>query len=124
MQTNVVGTHTPLECALKLIPLMIVNAIFGEKLPIYGDDGNIRDWLFMEDHCAGIALVLKRGHLGETDKLTRELGFPAETRLADGLRRTVEWYFDNERWWRAIQGGAYRDWMKLQYGAALTGSAA
>jgi dTDP-glucose 4,6-dehydratase len=56
------------------------------------------------------------------DKLARELGFRAETTLADGLRRTVEWYFDNERWWRAIQTGAYRDWIRLQYGAALTGS--
>jgi dTDP-D-glucose 4,6-dehydratase len=152
--------------------------------------GNIRDWLFVEDHCAGIALVLTRGRLGETynigggaemanidliglvcdqidrrfaadkslaarflrcpaagggstrdlitfvkdrpghdrryaicaDKLARELGFCAETTLADGLLRTVDWYLDNEQWWRAIQTGAYRDWMKLQYGAALTGS--
>jgi dTDP-glucose 4,6-dehydratase len=45
---------------------MIVNAIAGKKLPIYGDGGNIRDWLFVEDHCAGIALVLRRGRLGET----------------------------------------------------------
>ena len=56
------------------------------------------------------------------DKLGRELEFRAETALADGLRRTVDWYLDNERWWRAIQTGAYRDWMKLQYGAASTGS--
>jgi dTDP-glucose 4,6-dehydratase len=58
------------------------------------------------------------------DKLTRDLGFRAETMLADGLRRTVDWYLDNEHWWRAIQTGEYRDWMKLQYGAALTGSSA
>jgi dTDP-glucose 4,6-dehydratase len=171
---------------------MIVNAIAGEKLPIYGDGGNIRDWLFVEDHCAGISHVLKRGELGATynigggaqmanidliglvcqeldrrfaadkslagrfprcpaaggastrelitfvkdrpghdrryaicaDKLAHELGFRAETLLADGLRRTIDWYLDNEGWWRAIQTGAYRDWMKLQYGAALTGSEA
>ena len=56
------------------------------------------------------------------DKLARELDFRAETTLADGLCRTVDWYLNNECWWRAIQTGAYRDWMKLQYGAALTGS--
>jgi dTDP-glucose 4,6-dehydratase len=56
------------------------------------------------------------------DKLAHELGFRAATALTDGLRRTVNWYLNNERWWRAIQSGAYRDWMKLQYGAALTGS--
>jgi dTDP-glucose 4,6-dehydratase len=156
-------------------------------LPIYGDGGNIRDWLFVEDHCAGLALVLMRGRLGETyniggsaeitnidlvgllcdeidrrfaadktlvarfphcpaskggstrelitfvkdrpghdrryatcaDKLKRELGFRAGTTLEDGLRRTVQWYLESELWWRAIQTGAYRDWMKLQYGAAL-----
>src|SRR5262249_44518147 len=188
--TNCSNNYGPYQFPEKLIPLMIVNAINGEKLPIYGDGGNIRDWLFVEDHCAGIALVLKRGRLGETyniggavemtnidlisllcdeidrrfaadkslaarfprcpaadggstrelitfvqdrpghdrryaicaDKLARELGFHAETTLADGLRRTVEWYFNNERWWRAVQTGAYRDWIKLQYGAALTGS--
>jgi dTDP-glucose 4,6-dehydratase len=150
---------------------MIVNAIAGEKLPIYGDGGNIRDWLFVEDHCAGIALVVMRVRPGETynigggaemanidligllcdevdrrfaadkslarrfsrcpaasggstrelitfvkdrpghdrryaicaDKLARELGFHAQTSPIDGLRRTVDWYLDNERWWRAIQ---------------------
>jgi dTDP-glucose 4,6-dehydratase len=188
--TNCSNNYGPYQFPEKLIPLMIVNAIAGEKLPIYGDGSNIRDWLFVEDHCAGIALVLMRGHLGETynigggaemanidligllcdeldrrfaadkslgarfprcpaagggsarelitsvkdrpghdrryaicaDKLARELDFRAKTALADGLRRTVDWYLDNERWWRAVQTGAYRDWVKLQYGAALTGS--
>ena len=188
--TNCSNNYGPYQFPEKLIPLMIVNAIAGDKLPIYGDGGNVRDWLFVEDHCAGIALVLMRGRLGETynigggaemanidlvghlcdqidrrfaadkslatrfprcpaasgsstrelttfvkdrpghdrryaicaDKISRELGFRAETALIDGLRRTVDWYLDNERWWRAIQTGAYRDWMKLQYGSALTGS--
>jgi dTDP-glucose 4,6-dehydratase len=185
--TNCSNNYGPYQFPEKLIPLMIVNAIAGEKLPIYGDGGNIRDWLFVEDHCAGIALVLQRGRLGETyniggtaemanidlvgvlcdeidrcfasekalasrfptcpaahggstrelmtfvkdrpghdrryaicaDKVARELGFQAQTPLAVGLRRTVDWYLTNESWWRAIQTGAYRDWMKLQYGAVL-----
>jgi dTDP-glucose 4,6-dehydratase len=188
--TNCSNNYGPYQFPEKLIPLMIVNAICGEKLPIYGDGGNIRDWLYVEDHCAGIALVLEQGRLGETynigggtemanidlvgvlcdeidrcfatdkaltarfpgcpaasggstrelitfvkdrpghdrryaicaDKLARELNFRAGTPSKDGLRRTVDWYLNNERWWRAVQTGAYRDWMKLQYGAALTGS--
>jgi dTDP-glucose 4,6-dehydratase len=188
--TNCSNNYGSYQFPEKLIPLTIVNAISGDKLPIYGDGGNIRDWLFVEDHCAGIALVLMRGRLGATyiiggsaeianidlvgllcdeidrrfavdknlaarfprcpaargastrelitfvkdrpghdrryancaDKIALELGFRAETTLAAGLRRTVDWYLQNERWWRAIQTGAYRDWMKLQYGTALMGS--
>ena len=188
--TNCSNNYGPYQFPEKLIPLVIVNAIAGEKLPIYGDGRNIRDWLYVEDHCAGIAQVLLRGRLGETyniggdaemanvdlvrhlcdeidrrfaedkalalrfprcpagnggstrelmtfvkdrpghdrryaicaDKLTRELGLHARTRLGDGLRRTINWYLANKDWWRAIQTGAYRDWMKLQYGAVLTGS--
>jgi dTDP-glucose 4,6-dehydratase len=190
--TNCSNNYGPYQFPEKLIPLMIVNAIAGEKLPIYGDGLNIRDWLYVEDHCAGIALVLQRGRLGDTynvggggemanidlvqllcdeidrrfagdktiaarfprcpaanggstrelmtfvkdrpghdrryairaDKLARELGFRAETSFVDGLGRTVDWYLGNEHWWRAVQTGAYRDWMKLQYGAVLTGSTA
>jgi len=190
--TNCSNNYGPYQFPEKLIPLIIVNAIAGEKLPIYGDGGNIRDWLYVEDHCAGIAQVLQRGRLGETyniggegemanidlvrllcgeidrrfaedktlaarfprcpaakgrstrelmtfvkdraghdrryatcaDKLAVELGYRAETKLSDGLRRTVDWYLANEHWWRAVQTGAYRDWMKLQYGAALTETSA
>ena len=50
----------------KLIPLMIVNALTGQSLPIYGDGSNIRDWLYVEDHCRGIDLVLNKGKIGET----------------------------------------------------------
>ena len=185
--TNCSNNYGPYQFPEKLIPLMIVNAISGEKLPIYGDGGNIRDWLYVEDHCAGIALVLERGRLGETynigggaemanidligilcdeidrrlaadkalakrfprcpaargggtrelitfvkdrpghdrryatcaDKLAGELGFRATTPLTEGLCRTIDWYLSNERWWRAIQTGAYRDWVDLQYGVAL-----
>jgi dTDP-glucose 4,6-dehydratase len=155
-------------------------------LPIYGDGGNVRDWLYVEDHCAAIALVLGEGRLGETynvggdaqmpnielvgllcdeidrrfaaneklaarfpdcpaakgkrtrdlmsfvkdrlghdrryaicaDKLSHELGFRAGTTLTDGLARTVDWYLGNEAWWRRIQSGAHRDWIKLHYGVA------
>jgi len=188
--TNCSNNYGPYQFPEKLIPLMIVNALTGAKLPIYGDGGNIRDWLYVEDHCAAIALVLQRGRLGETynvgggrqmrnieligllcdtidrrfaedrglvarfpdcpaangertralmtfvkdrpghdrryaicaDKLAQEVGFDAATSLADGLARTIDWYLANETWWRRIQSGAHRDWIKLQYGAQLTGS--
>jgi dTDP-glucose 4,6-dehydratase len=184
--TNCSNNYGPYQFPEKLIPLMIVNALTGEKLPIYGDGGNIRDWLYVEDHCAAIALVLRAGRLGETynvgggrqmpniellgllcdeidrrfaedrslavrfpdcraangestrtlmtfvkdrpghdrryaicaDKLAHELGFRAETSVADGLARTIDWYLANEAWWRQIQSGAYRDWIKLHYGVA------
>jgi dTDP-glucose 4,6-dehydratase len=52
------------------------------------------------------------------DKLFDELGFRARISLADGMARTVDWYIANEAWWQPIQSGAYRDWIKQQYGAA------
>ena len=182
--TNCSNNYGPYQFPEKLIPLMIVNALTGQKLPIYGDGGNVRDWLYVADHCAAIALVLEKGRLGETynvgggrqmpnielvgllcdeidrrlagdqglaarfpdcraakgkssrdlitfikdrpghdrryaicaDKLSGELGYRATTALAEGLARTVDWYLDNEAWWRRIQSGAHRDWIKLHYG--------
>jgi dTDP-glucose 4,6-dehydratase len=52
------------------------------------------------------------------DKLTGELGMTAQTALAGGLARTVDWYIANEAWWRPIVDGGYRDWVKQHYGAA------
>jgi dTDP-glucose 4,6-dehydratase len=52
------------------------------------------------------------------DKLLGELGFRPRSSFAEGLARTVDWYLANESWWRTIQDGAYRDWIKLQYGTA------
>jgi dTDP-glucose 4,6-dehydratase len=183
--TNCSNNYGPYQFPEKLIPLAIVNALAGEPLPIYGDGLNIRDWLYVEDHCAALALVLGRGRLGETynigggqempnielvgivcdaldrrfaadkelarrfpdcpgagrgqcrelmtfvkdrpghdrryaicaDKLSREFDFRARTALAAGIERTVDWYLSNHDWWRAVQTGAYRDWIKLQYGA-------
>jgi dTDP-glucose 4,6-dehydratase len=63
--TNCSNNYGPLQFPEKLIPLMILNAIDGRPLPIYGDGGNVRDWLHVEDHCAGILLALRAGHVGE-----------------------------------------------------------
>jgi len=63
--TNCSNNYGPYQFPEKLIPLMMLNALEGRPLPIYGDGGNIRDWLYVEDHCAGILLVLQHGHPGE-----------------------------------------------------------
>ncbi|MGH9841864.1 MAG: dTDP-glucose 4,6-dehydratase, partial [Blastocatellia bacterium] len=63
--TNCSNNYGPYQFPEKLIPLMLANALDGKPLPIYGDGGNVRDWLFVEDHCAGILLALQNGKPGE-----------------------------------------------------------
>jgi dTDP-glucose 4,6-dehydratase len=63
--TNCSNNYGPFQFPEKLMPLMILNAIDGRPLPIYGDGGNVRDWLHVEDHCAGVLLVLAKGRVGE-----------------------------------------------------------
>ena len=63
--TNCSNNYGPRQFPEKLIPLMVLNALDGRPLPIYGDGGNIRDWLHVDDHCAGLLLVLQKGRVGE-----------------------------------------------------------
>ncbi|MCL2657949.1 MAG: dTDP-glucose 4,6-dehydratase [Betaproteobacteria bacterium] len=169
LTTNCSNNYGPYHFPEKLIPLMIVNALAGKPLPIYGDGQQIRDWLYVKDHCSAIRTVLTRGTPGETynvggwnekpnleivhtvcalldelkpdpagsyvrlityvtdrpghdrryaidaRKLERELGWrPAET-FETGIRKTVQWYLDNQTWVRNVQSGAYRDWVAKNY---------
>jgi dTDP-glucose 4,6-dehydratase len=66
LTTNCSNNYGPYQFPEKLIPLMILNALEGKPLPVYGDGRNVRDWLFVEDHCSAIRTVLKRGRVGET----------------------------------------------------------
>ncbi len=66
LTTNCSNNYGPYQFPEKLIPLMILNALEGKPLPVYGDGQNVRDWLFVEDHCSAIRAVLERGRLGET----------------------------------------------------------
>src|ERR1700679_3705366 len=66
LTTNCSNNYGPFQFPEKLIPLIILNALEGKPLPVYGDGMNVRDWLFVEDHCAAIRAVLKAGRLGET----------------------------------------------------------
>lgn len=63
--TNCSNNYGPLQFPEKLIPLMLLNALDGKPLPIYGDGGNVRDWLYVEDHCSGILLALQDGKPGD-----------------------------------------------------------
>jgi dTDP-glucose 4,6-dehydratase len=66
LTTNCSNNYGPYQFSEKLIPLMITNALAGKPLPVYGDGKNVRDWLYVLDHCEALRLVLKRGRLGET----------------------------------------------------------
>jgi dTDP-glucose 4,6-dehydratase len=158
------NNYWPRQYPEKLIPLMILNALAGDHLPVYGDGRNVRNWLYVEDFGRGIGHVLAHGKPGEvyncggpdecenlevvrrilqltgadeslieyvTDRpghdrrysLSSEklgaLGWRAQTRFADGLERTVEWYRDNAWWWEPIRSGAYREYYERHYGRSL-----
>ena len=66
LTTNCSNNYGPFQFPEKLIPLVIAKALAGEPLPVYGDGRNVRDWLFVDDHCAGIRRVLEAGRVGET----------------------------------------------------------
>jgi dTDP-glucose 4,6-dehydratase len=66
LTTNCSNNYGPFQFPEKLIPLMILNALEGKALPVYGDGKNVRDWLFVQDHCSAIRAVLERGRVGET----------------------------------------------------------
>ena len=172
LTTNCSNNYGPYHFPEKLIPLLIVNSLAGKPLPVYGDGQQIRDWLYVKDHCSAIRRVLEKGEIGETynvggwnekpnldivhtvcalldelrprpdgkpykdqityvtdrpghdrrsaidaRKLERELGWkPAET-FETGIRKTVEWYLDNQPWVENVLSGSYRDWVAQQYGA-------
>lgn len=172
LTTNCSNNYGPYHFPEKLIPLMILNALAGKKLPIYGDGQQVRDWLYVEDHCRAIIRVLQAGRVGETyniggwnemanldvvkmicgildglrpradgksymdqityvkdrpghdrryaidaRKIERELGWkPVET-FETGIRKTVQWYLDNQTWAEGVTSGAYRQWVDKHYGA-------
>ena len=169
LTTNCSNNYGPYQFPEKLIPLMIANALAGKPLPIYGDGLNVRDWLYVNDHCAAIREVLVGGKPGETynvggwneksnieivkticslldvlqpdaagsysrlityvtdrpghdrryaidaRKIEHELGWrPAET-FETGIRKTIQWYLDNNDWVARVQSGAYRAWIATNY---------
>lgn len=146
----------------KLIPLMIANALADKPLPVYGTGENVRDWLYVEDHCRAIDMILENGKVGEVynigghnersnldvvktilkqlgkpeslitfvgdrkghdlryaidpSKIHGELGWLPETKFDDGIRQTIDWYLNNENWWKNIISGDYMEYYEKMYG--------
>ncbi len=158
--TNCSNNYGPFHFPEKLIPLVILNALEGKELPVYGDGSNVRDWLFVEDHARGIARALIDGVPGEkynfggraerrnlevveticdlldevrpmdrrrreqirfvadrpghdrryaidASKAEAELGWTPSVSFEAGLKRTIDWYLDNEAWWRPLRETVY-----------------
>ena len=162
LTTNCSNNYGPYQFPEKLIPLMVNNAINGKPLPVYGKGANIRDWLYVEDHCRAIEFVLDKGVPGEVynvggntektnldvvhticdlldellpdsphrphrnlityvadrpghdlryaidaTKISQLLGWtPLET-FETGLRKTLQWYLDNQEWTARVMDGSY-----------------
>ena len=154
--SNCSNNYGPYHFPEKLIPLTILNALAGERLPVYGKGENVRDWLYVEDHARALDLIAERGRVGETynvggrnerqnidvvrricrtldqlvpgnrpreeliefvtdrpghdaryaidaTRLETELGWQAQENFETGIEKTVQWYLDNEWWWRPLR---------------------
>ena len=172
LTTNCSNNYGPYHFPEKFIPLLIVNALAGKPLPIYGDGLQIRDWLYVKDHCSAICRVLEAGNVGEvyniggwnekpnidivhtvcdileelrplpvassftyhslityvTDrpghdrryaidasKIERELGWKPSETFETGIRKTIQWYLENQNWVSNVQSNLYREWVEKNY---------
>ena len=164
--TNCSNNYGPYHFPEKLVPLMILNALDGKALPVYGKGNQIRDWLYVEDHASALVKVATEGRVGETynvgghnemqnidvvkticrildelkpaktaigkdsyhelityvqdrpghdmryaidaEKIQRELGWVPKETFDSGIRKTVEWYLNNQAWCSRIQDGSYQ----------------
>ena len=154
--SNCSNNYGPYHFPEKLVPLTILNALAGERLPVYGKGENVRDWLYVEDHARALDLIAERGRVGETynvggrnerrnidvvrricavldalvpanrpreeliefvtdrpghdaryaidaTRLETELGWRARENFDSGIEKTVQWYLDNDWWWRPLR---------------------
>jgi dTDP-glucose 4,6-dehydratase len=169
LTTNCSNNYGAFQFPEKLIPLIILNARDGKPLPVYGDGKNVRDWLYVEDHCSAISTVLREGRPGETyniggwnekanieiveticdlvdemalrrsfprrklitfvedrpghdrryamdaSKIERELGWRPKETFESGIRKTVNWYLENEAWVKDVTSGSYLQWIATHY---------
>jgi dTDP-glucose 4,6-dehydratase len=157
--TNCSNNYGPFHFPEKLIPVVILNALAGKPIPVYGAGENVRDWLYVEDHAEALLLVVEKGAVGRSyniggenearnidlvrmicaildakrpganpyaeqitfvtdrpghdaryaidpSRIREELGWRPSVTLEQGLEKTVQWYLDNEPWWRALQDRA------------------
>ena len=162
LTTRCSNNYGPYHFPEKLIPLFVTNLMEGKQVPIYGDGMQVRDWLYVEDHCDAIFTVLNKGKAGESynvggnnemtnrgitetilkamgkswdesvkyvqdrpghdrryaidaSKIKRELGWEPKFRFPEAIKKTIQWYRDNESWWRAIKSGEYLKYYDAQY---------
>lgn len=90
--SNCSNNYGPFQMPEKLVPLMILNGLHGEKLPIYGDGKNIRDWLYVDDHARALLLITEKGKLGETYNVggnNERTNLDVVTQICDGLDKHV-----------------------------------
>lgn len=157
--TNCSNNYGPFHFPEKLIPVVILNALQGNPIPVYGAGENVRDWLYVEDHAEALLLVLQNGRVGRSyniggenerrnidlvrmicaildrkrpksrpyadqiafvtdrpghdaryaidpSRIRDELGWRPSVTVEEGLERTVQWYLDNEAWWKPLQARA------------------
>ncbi|WP_421285839.1 dTDP-glucose 4,6-dehydratase [Aeromonas veronii] len=168
--TNCSNNYGPYHFPEKLIPLVILNALDGKPLPVYGKGDQIRDWLYVEDHARALYKVVTTGLVGETynigghnekqnlevvhticelldemvpkagsyrdqityvadrpghdrryaidaTKMSAELAWQPEETFESGIRKTVQWYLDNQQWVSNVKSGAYQSWIEQHYSA-------
>jgi dTDP-glucose 4,6-dehydratase len=168
--SNCSNNYGPYQFPEKLVPLIILNALEGKALPVYGDGQNVRDWLYVRDHCTAIWEIMKQGENGETyniggnsemeniklvemicdvldemkrlsdnrsrrdlitfikdrpghdrryaidfGKLKKELNWFPEASLETGIRDTIKWYMENQKWVERVKSGEYQAWIKTHY---------
>jgi len=161
--TNCSNNYGPFQFPEKLIPVVILKALRGDPIPVYGKGENIRDWLYVGDHAEALHTVVAKGRVGQTyniggnnerqnidlvrllcslldefrprpdgkkydsqisfvtdrpghdlryaidaTKIKRELGWTPKQDHTSGFRKTVQWYLDNEAWWKGILDGSYK----------------
>lgn len=147
--SNCSNNYGPYQYPEKIIPLFITNLIDKKKVPVYGKGLNVRDWIYVEDHCEAIDLIIHKGKIGGTycvggdcekqnieltkeilknfncndsmiefvedrkghdlryaldsTKIKKELGWKQKHNFDEGLKKTIEWYKNNEKWWRRLK---------------------
>ena len=161
--SNCSNNFGPYQFPEKFISLAITNLLEDKKIPVYGDGLYIRDWLYVEDHCRAIDLILQKGKTGETyciggltedinnlevakkvikllgkkedsiefvkdrpghdrryaldwSKIKNELGWKPMHNFDEWLEKTVQWYKNNQDWWKRVKSGDYQKYYQKQYG--------
>ena len=111
--TRCSNNYGPAQFPEKLIPLIFNNVLKGIPLPVYGKGENVRDWLYVDDHCSAIDAVLRHGRTGEVYNIG---GFNEEQNITEGIEKTIKWYFDNPDWVASVTSGDYLRYYEQMYG--------